>query len=166
MATTPISVEEYLHTAYEPDAEYVDGVIEERNVGEEKHSNWQMAIAGYFWQRRVEWTLRVRPELRTKTGERRYRIPDVAIFDRHAPHDPIALVPPLLAFEILSPEDRLSRLLLRLSNFETMGVAGIYVVDPQDDTLLRYQGGKLEAISAIAFRDWIVPFSDLQALLD
>jgi hypothetical protein len=38
MATLPIedrfvSVEEYLHTVYEPDCDYVDGRIEERLVG-------------------------------------------------------------------------------------------------------------------------------------
>jgi hypothetical protein len=27
----PISVSEYLHTSYQPDCDYVDGVIEERN---------------------------------------------------------------------------------------------------------------------------------------
>jgi hypothetical protein len=30
----PISVSEYLHTSYRPDCDYVDGVVEERNLGE------------------------------------------------------------------------------------------------------------------------------------
>ena len=35
MATTPlVAIEDYLATNYEPDCEYVDGVIEERNLGE------------------------------------------------------------------------------------------------------------------------------------
>ena len=33
-ARTLISVEDYLATAYEPDCDFVDGHIEERNVGE------------------------------------------------------------------------------------------------------------------------------------
>ena len=34
MATgTLVSEEEYLHTAYEPDCEYEDGVLTERNYG-------------------------------------------------------------------------------------------------------------------------------------
>ncbi len=44
MSTTLISVEEYLRTSYEPDAEYVDGVLEERPMGEGKHSAWQITI--------------------------------------------------------------------------------------------------------------------------
>jgi hypothetical protein len=33
-----IPVEEYLATSYRPDCDYVDGEIEERNVGEFDHS--------------------------------------------------------------------------------------------------------------------------------
>ena len=35
---TMVSVDEYLHTAYHPDCDYVDGVVEDRNVGEKDHS--------------------------------------------------------------------------------------------------------------------------------
>ncbi len=43
MTTLPVenqfvSVEEYLRTSYGPDCEYVDGRIEERNLGELEHS--------------------------------------------------------------------------------------------------------------------------------
>ncbi len=149
MATTLISVEEYLKTAYEPDAEYVDGVIEERSMGEDQHSAWQVAFVTYFNMRAKEWNIRVRPVLRMKTSECRYRIPDVAILDADAPRDPVALVPPLAAFEILSPEDRLSRLMVRLADFEAMGVPALYVIDPADNSFFRYQGGKLSAVEQV-----------------
>jgi hypothetical protein len=42
--TTRIPVEVYLRSSYEPDAEYVDGEIEERPMGENDHSAWQDAI--------------------------------------------------------------------------------------------------------------------------
>ena len=38
---TLISEEEYLHTSYEPDCEFEDGVVIERNVGTFKHSELQ-----------------------------------------------------------------------------------------------------------------------------
>ena len=41
---TLISVEEYLNTSYDPDVEFVDGVLVERNVGDEDHSNVQSNI--------------------------------------------------------------------------------------------------------------------------
>ena len=44
MATTAqISLETYLTTSYEPDADYVDGVLEDRNVGEYDHNMVQRA---------------------------------------------------------------------------------------------------------------------------
>jgi hypothetical protein len=35
---TLISLDTYLTTSYEPDVDYVDGVLEERNVGEYDHN--------------------------------------------------------------------------------------------------------------------------------
>ena len=42
--TTRIPVEVYLRSRYEPGAEYVDGEIEERPMGDNDHSAWQDAI--------------------------------------------------------------------------------------------------------------------------
>ena len=47
-AGTQISVEEYLHTVYRPDCDYVDGVVEERNLGERDHSWIQGRLVGFF----------------------------------------------------------------------------------------------------------------------
>ena len=44
MATTLVSVEEYLRTSYpDGDCEYVDGEIVERNVGEIDHGRFAIA---------------------------------------------------------------------------------------------------------------------------
>ena len=167
MATTSlVSVEEYLRSTYEPDAEYVDGVIEERATGEDEHSAWQVALSAYFHVRRRDLGIRARSELRTKTSERRYRIPDVAVLDAALPREPIATAPPLMAIEILSPEDRLSRLVVRLGDFEAMGVPAIYVIDPADNSLLRFQNGRLEVVDAVKLRDVTIPLADFLAELD
>ncbi len=47
-AQTLISVEEYLKTSYSPDCDYVDGVVEERNLGERDHSWIQAQIASSY----------------------------------------------------------------------------------------------------------------------
>ena len=166
MTTTLISVDEYLRTSYKPDAEYVDGVVEERPMGEDKHSEWQATLAYFFKLHRREWGIRVRPELRTKTGDRRYRIPDIAILDAALPYEPIATVPPLIALEILSPEDRLSRLIIRLADFEAMGVPAIYIIDPVDNSLLRFTAGRLENVTMLTLRDVAIPFTEVLAELD
>jgi len=163
-AAVQMSVEEYLRSSFEPDAEFVDGVIEERTMGEDEHSAWQAAIVGFFVPRAREWNIRVRPELRTRAGERCYRIPDVAILDANLPRAPIAAAPPLAVFEILSPEDRIARLLIRLEDFESMGVQAIYVIDPADNSLLRYRHGMLKVEDAVLLLEKVVPlkaFTDL-----
>ncbi len=166
MATTLVSVEEYLRTSYEPDAEYVDGVIEERPMGEGRHSEWQGTLAYFFKMHRRKWGIRVRPEMRTQTGERRYRVPDVAILDAGLPDESIATTPPLIAIDILSPEDRLSRLVVRLADFEAMGVPAIYIVDPADNSLLRFTAGRLENVDTVMLRDVAIPFEEILAELD
>ncbi len=165
MATTLVSVEEYLRTVYEPGAEYVDGVIEERNVGEWWHAGWQMAISAYFFNRSDEWGIRVRPEQRTRTGERRYRVPDVAVFDEHTPPDPVAVVPPLIAFEVLSPEDRIYRMIVRLADFESMGVPAIYVVQPEDGGLMRLENGGLKTAEEVVLRDRKIAWQEIVSTL-
>ena len=44
-----IPVEEYLRTTSDPDCEYVDGVIEERPVGEYDHATWQTILAAFLY---------------------------------------------------------------------------------------------------------------------
>ncbi len=46
--TTRIPIEQYLATSCEPDAEYVNGEVEERNVGQYDHSVVQRAILLWF----------------------------------------------------------------------------------------------------------------------
>ena len=48
------SVEQYLSRVYEPDCDYVDGGIVERNAGEKDHSRLQVALASWFFARRSE----------------------------------------------------------------------------------------------------------------
>ena len=85
-APTLIPIELYLHSAcdYEPDAEYVDGEIELRPMGEYDHTNWQTAILQWFLLHTREWNIRVRPEQRVQVNPTRYRVPDVVVFD-HSP---------------------------------------------------------------------------------
>ena len=40
-SATLISVSEYLKSSYRPDCDYVDGRVEERNVGEHDHAALQ-----------------------------------------------------------------------------------------------------------------------------
>ena len=141
--TTHVPVEVYLRSSYEPDAEYVDGKIEERPMGELDHASWQEAISAWFRQHWAEWGVRALPELQVKVAANRYRVPDVTVLDPSQPREQVITHPPLAVFEILSPEDTLQRLKRRLEDYRVMGIAEIRVIDPQDDTFYRYEDGQL-----------------------
>ena len=70
-----VSVEEYLNTLYDPDVEYVDGVLVERNVGDWLHALIQSNVL--FALRRKYPHLKVVAELRSSVTGTRYRLPDV-----------------------------------------------------------------------------------------
>jgi Uma2 family endonuclease len=144
MATkTHVPVEVYLHTSYEPDAEYVDGVIEKRPAGENDHSTWQGAICFWFGQHAEEWNLRVRPSLRIQVAATRFRVPDVTVLDRAQTIEQIITHSPLAVFEVLSPEDTIQRLKRKLEDYRTMGIPEVWVIDPQDGAYYRYEDRQL-----------------------
>jgi Uma2 family endonuclease len=141
--TTHVPVEVYLRSSYEPDAEYVDGKIEERPMGEREHALWQKAILKWFWQHEKEWGVQVLQELRVQVAATRYRVPDVTVLDRSELSEEIITHPPLAVFEVLSPEDTLQQLKRKLEDYRTMRIAEIRVIDPQDSTFYRYEDGQL-----------------------
>lgn len=132
MATTVhIPVSEYLATTYEPDCDYVDGEVLERTLGEEKHATLQLAIGAIFHANRRAWGLRAATELRIQVSPGRYRIPDVCVIASSKPFVGIPDEPPVVCVEVLSPEDRLQRVVRRVQDFRLMGVEHIWIVDPE-----------------------------------
>jgi Uma2 family endonuclease len=154
-----VSVEEYLHNPEWERCEYVDGAIEERGTPTYDHSAWMNAICHWFGQHAEEWNIRVRPSHTNKASETRYRIPDVSIIDFDRPKESAAAVtPPLAAFEVWSPDDRISRVLQRLNDLETMGVAQIWLVDPADGVWQRFADGRLTVCEEFRLADRKIRF--------
>jgi Uma2 family endonuclease len=132
MATaTHITLEQYLKTTYEPDADYIDGEIEERNVGEYDHSIVQMALLLWFHRKAKEWKIRVVQEQRIRLTPTRVRIPDVSVFSRDLPIEQVFTHPQLIAIEVLSPEDRHTKMQQRIGDYIAFQVPNIWIVDPK-----------------------------------
>ncbi len=141
MATkTLISVEQYLSMSFDgPDQEYVDGEIVERNVGESLHSWLQGWIYELLREQAKPHAAKVRIELRVRTRETRFRVPDIAIW--RASDDLVrgyARIPPFLAVEILSPDDRMSRVAAKIQEYFQWGVEWVWIVDPDERVGLVY----------------------------
>ncbi len=138
MATQPIpdepwTVREYLSTDWSPDREFVDGRIEERNVGEKEHSQIQGYLTFLFMLKRAEWGVQVFPELRTQIAARNFRVPDVLVLRAGEPFERYLTRPPLIAVEILSSEDRLSNMEKKATEYHRFGIPHIWIIDPQCD---------------------------------
>lgn len=132
MATTTalLTIEEYLHTSYRPDCDFVDGEIEERNLGERDHNRIQLLIGAWFLSHEQAWNIEAISEQRTRISSSRVRIPDICLVRRDIPTEQVTITPPLLCIEILSPEDRLPRIINRLDDFAAMGVPNLWIIDP------------------------------------
>ena len=93
VTATLVSLETYLTTSYEPDMDFVDGVLEDRNEGEYDHNIVQMAILFWFHQHGREWRIRTVQEQRTRVASSKVRIPDVCVFSRDIPIEQVFTKP-------------------------------------------------------------------------
>ncbi|MEO8657644.1 MAG: Uma2 family endonuclease [Bryobacteraceae bacterium] len=145
-----VGVEEYLSTDYSPDRDYVDGELWERNVGEKDHSKIQVRLAALLFQRRRELGIHVFTEQRVRVSGARFRVPDLCVVAGPEPEEQVFTSPPFLCVEILSPEDRASRVQEKLADYLAFGVGFVWVIDPQSRRAFAYtRGGMVEAMTAL-----------------
>jgi Uma2 family endonuclease len=126
------------------------------------------AIYEWFSKNKREWGILVCPELRIRVSPTRFRVPHVTILDRAQPTEQIITHPPLAVFEILSPEDRIQRMLRKLADYEAMGIPEVWVVDPDTRIFSRYCEGQLLRrtefnLTAKSIR---FPMMEIESLLD
>jgi Uma2 family endonuclease len=167
MATLPNTeelwtVRDYLRTSWSPDRELVDGRIEERNLGEKDHSLIQRYLTFLFMLRRAEWGVEVFPELRTQTAAANFRVPDVLVVRAGENFERYVTRPPLIAVEILSPEDRLTAMQEKASEYRRFGVENIWIIDPEPRIAYRYTAAGLEQVQT---GELTVPETPIRVLL-
>ena len=164
-ASTQIPVEEYLKTVYRPDCDYVDGAVEERNLGEFDHGLIQLRLGSFFLTRFKETGLLAATEVRIRIRPGKYRIPDVLVTDGN-PGEQVLTKAPLLCIEVLSPEDRPSRVNARIREYLDFGVPIVWLVDPVEKTVWVYrQDGMKQAVDSVKLDGTSieVPFSEIFA---
>lgn len=137
--TTPISVEEYLRTDYQPNCEYIDGVLRQKPMPTRKHGVIQARIARLLsegfpdFEAGSEITVRIRAE--------KYLVPDLIAQRRDHIQDPYPTEPVHLCIEILSPDDRLSEVLAKCEDYHDWGVETTWIVDPETRRAWEYRKG-------------------------
>ncbi len=138
MATTLVSVEQYLTTTYRPDCDYIDGVVVERNLGQFDHATLQMLVLMALQAHALEWGILVRPELRIQVRAGKYRVPDVTVLRAGIKHPAVIQEAPLLCIEIVSPDDRLKDLTDRAQDYLAIGVPETWILDPGSQAAFVY----------------------------
>jgi Uma2 family endonuclease len=68
---------------------------------------------------------------------------------------------PLIAIEILSPEDRLAAMQVKAGEYREFGVENVWIIDPERRVAYRYTGTSLEEAPELA-----VPGTPIQVDLD
>ena len=160
-----VSVDEYLHTAYDPDCDYVDGSIVGRNAGEKDYSKLQQELLVFLRERRKLWNLFVIQEQRVQVSPTRFRVPDICVVAGPEPDEQIFTKPPFLCIEVLSPEDRMSRMQERIDDYLKFGVAYVWVIDPETRRAWIYTADHIrevrDGVLRTASPEFTVPLADL-----
>jgi Uma2 family endonuclease len=148
MATTSavslpaIPIGEYLGSVYRPDVDYVDGVLEERNVGEFDHADVQKAVLLALAAQERGAGVRAMQELRVQVSEHRFRLPDVCLLPLGL-RTPVIRQAPLLCAEVLSPRDSIMRMRHRCEDYLSMGVPEVWIFNPETRSLFVLKPGSM-----------------------
>jgi Uma2 family endonuclease len=157
-----VTVREYLSTSYRPDCDYVDGVVVERNLGEYDHARLKGEILAAFRAHRNEWGLRAVPEQRVQVSPTRFRAPDVCVV-KGKPTEQILRTPPFICIEILSKDDRISDMQVRVDDYLKFRVEYVWLLDPKTRKAWRCLQGKTEEVVEFRTEDpaILIPLASL-----
>lgn len=128
-ATTLVSVEEYGHMTFEHDAEYVLGRIIYRPRPQFPHARLQATLTTHFCNGEPEWGLIAVTEQRVRIAPGIFRIPDICLL-RQPPGCGNVTEPPVIAIEILSPDESAKELSAKIVEYLDFGVEAVWVMDP------------------------------------
>ena len=142
-----MTVDQYLSTIFHPDCDFVDGRIEERNVGEYDHISVQKMLLRLFMNHETEWGIEVLPECRTQVAPSRFRVPDMLVLRREQKVHRFVREAPLICMEVMSPEDTWKRLRGVMSDYLAMGVAHVWAFDPETRTAHRFDASGFHLVA-------------------
>jgi Uma2 family endonuclease len=125
-----LTLEQYSHVIFRPDAHFVDGRIVPRTLGDHTHSRMVAEITSKLYPLYEAAHLSCCISLRLRISPSRIRVCDFVVLQADAPREDVPTVPPLLCVEVLSdgqsPEDEIET----LADYLTMGVENIWLIDP------------------------------------
>jgi Uma2 family endonuclease len=139
-----VFVEEYIARFVDggekPSCEYIDGELFPKSMGTRAHSQVQANLI-YAIYTRWRQQFNPLPELSTRLREKQFYIPDIAVEDRTkpitgrypGPNDPV-----FLCVEVLSPPDRIGKLIAKCEEYHRWGVPYCWIIDPERQRAWEY----------------------------
>jgi Uma2 family endonuclease len=147
---TTATLDQYLNTSYEPDRDFVDGVLVERHVGSQRQGLFQAALAMFFGRfmksHRIAVFIATRLQVDAATG--RHRVPDLMVVELPVRLGKVVTDVPPLVVEIKSPEDTFDDIMDRCFDYERLAVRNIVVMDPDKKRAWMFRDGTLNFITA------------------
>ena len=148
-AATLTSLNEYLNTSYEPDMEFVDGILVRRNAGTQLHGWLQTILASYFRQVRSSHRIRVfsGTRLRVNATTGRHRVPDVLVLEIPYEKGKVVVDVPAIIVEIKSPDDTFDDIIDKCFDYENQSVPNIVLMDPDNKRCWLFKKGSLQLLN-------------------
>jgi len=140
-----LSEAEYLRTSFPGvDQEYRDGELVERSVPDLFHGVIQSRFSAWFINREDSHGLHPATEVRNYIRPGRFMIPDVCVFWPSLPSAAVPETKPLIVIEILSPDDSMTEVMEKLSEYKEWGIVHVWLADPRRKKLYVYHNGLYE----------------------
>jgi Uma2 family endonuclease len=141
-----MTLQEYLQSVFHPDIDFVDGMVESRNVGEFAHSMVLGEAMFLLGTHEKEWGIKVLPTCRLHVSEQRIRVPDVMVLAADHEREPIVTKAPIVCIEVVSPDDTWKRLRALFTDFWSMGVRHIWAFEPEERLANRFDADGLHPV--------------------
>ncbi len=155
IATGPMTAEEFADWVQRPENvnrwfELVRGDVIELPAPTRPHGvvcmNVGRLLSNFVWERNRGYIACNDSGVILERGPDTVRGPDVALYEDAVSFDELhpkyGEVPPLLAVEVLSPSDRVNRVLRKITDYLTHGVRLVWLIDPEDRTVTVWAPGQ------------------------
>lgn len=148
-----LTAEDYAHLDVDHPTELVRGVVHHMPPPRSRHgqvcSRVSRIVGNFCDEHDLGHVLSNDAGVITERGPDTVRGGDVIFYDyRRVPKGKVPegyiQVPPELVFEVLSPDDRQSKVLRKVTEYLLAGVKVVCVLDPEDDTARIYRDDKAE----------------------
>jgi Uma2 family endonuclease len=155
IATKRLTAEEFLEWVQRPDNanrwfELVRGEVIELPAPTKTHGvvciNIGRLLANFVWERNRGYVTSNDSGVILERDPDTVRGPDVAVYEDAQTfeelHPKYGEVPPLLAIEVLSPGDRVNKVLRKIADYLTNGVRLVWLIDPEERTVTVHAPGR------------------------